>query len=290
MWTEIVEDAAEFRDKAADLLTDEARHNLILGILGTMIRSPEVYPEYRLFLVSDESGPQSAAVITRPYNLIICDTPDVAALPALVEAAVNDEVEIPGAIGNQPTIDRFAEEWRRATATQPNLEMEQGVFVLEKVSEIAGGPGRPRPATTGDQALLASWMRAFLAEALPDEPYDEERMGAALQRRLSGDSANAYWLWEDDGAVVAWSGHGNPTGHGIRIGPVYTPPELRGRGYATALVAAQSRWLLSNGYDFCFLYTDLANPTSNAIYERIGYRKIAESAVYGLVPPASRAT
>jgi predicted GNAT family acetyltransferase len=138
--------------------------------------------------------------------------------------------------------------------------------------------------------MLATWMRAFLAEALPAEPYDEERMRVALQRRLSGDSANGYWLWEDDGEVVAWTGHGNPTGRGIRIGPVYTPPELRGRGYATALVAAQSQWLLSNGFDFCFLYTDLANPTSNAIYERIGYRKIADSAAYGLVPPASQAT
>ena len=290
MWTEVVEDASEFRDRAAELLADEARHNLILGILGTLIDSPEVHPEYRLFLVSDEHGPQCAAVITPPYNLIVSDTPNAAALPALVEAAAGGGIEIPGAIGNQPTIDRFADEWRRATLTPPNLEMEQGVFALEKVNEVTGGSGQPRPATTGDQSMLASWMRAFLAEALPAEPFDEERMRVALRRRLSGDSANAYWLWEDDGEVVSWSGHGNPTGRGIRIGPVYTPPEFRGRGYATALVAVQSQWLLNNGYDFCFLYTDLANPTSNAIYERIGYRKIAESAAYGLATSASPAT
>ncbi len=80
---------------------------------------------------------------------------------------------------------------------------------------------------------------------------------------------------------MALSGYGHPTGAGIRIGMVYTPPEHRGNGYATALVADQSQWLLDNGYDACFLFTDLANPTSNRIYERIGYRQVAEAASYG---------
>ena len=123
-------------------------------------------------------------------------------------------------------------------------------------------------------------MGKFVAEALSDEPHDEERMRKAITRRLSGKTAGAYWLWRVDGEPVSLSGHGNPTGTGIRIGPVYTPPEHRRQGYASALVAAQSEWLLSNGYRFCFLYTDLANPTSNAIYERIGYRQVAESVAY----------
>ena len=73
------------------------------------------------------------------------------------------------------------------------------------------------------------------------------------------------------------SGYGGSTPHGIRIGPVFTPPELRGQGYATSLVAEQSRWLLGTGRSLCFLYTDLDNPTSNALYRRIGYRMIAEA-------------
>ena len=90
-------------------------------------------------------------------------------------------------------------------------------------------------------------------------------------------------LWEDGGEPVSLAGWGGPTPNGIRIGPVYTPPELRGRGYATALTAELSQRLLDGrlfegGRRFCFLYTDLANPTSNAIYERIGYRRVAESA------------
>lgn len=286
MRTEVLSDPTDFRRRAGPLLADEARHNLMLGILGTTATTPDVYPERYLLLVTDAATPCCAAVMTRPYNLIVSDTPKVEALPVLIETLVAEQIEVPGVIGNQPTIDRFVGEWCRITGGRADLQMEQGVFALSAVSDIGGGPGSPRPGVPSDQDLLEDWVRAFLAEALPDEPFDEERQRAAIARRLSGDGPNAYWLWEDNGEVVAWSGHGNPTGRGIRIGPVYTPPAFRKRGYATALVAAESRYLLDQGYEFCFLYTDLANPTSNAIYQRIGYRQIAESAVYGLSKPA----
>ena len=91
-------------------------------------------------------------------------------------------------------------------------------------------------------------------------------------------------LWEDGGEAVSVSGWGGPTPNGIRIGPVYTPPALRGRGYATALVAELSQALLDEGRSFCFLFTDLANPTSNAIYERIGYVRVCESAMVAFEP------
>ena len=96
-----------------------------------------------------------------------------------------------------------------------------------------------------------------------------------VAHRLEADNAGAV-LWED-GAQVSFAAYGGPTPNGIRIGPVYTPPKLRGRGYATALVADLSQRLLDEGRRYCFLYTDLANPTSNAIYERIGYVRVGES-------------
>lgn len=285
MRTEILTDPAEFRLRAAPLLTDEARHNLMLGILGSLISAPDSDSECRLFLVTDGLEPQSAAIMTPPYNLIVSDTPKPEALTVLVEWLLTEDVRVPGVIGNQPTVDRFVGEWCRATGGRCDLQMEQGVFALSEVSDVVGGPGRARAGVPADQDLLEQWMRIFIAEALPDEPFEEEQQRQAIARRLSGEGTSEYWLWEDEGHVVSWSGHGNPTGRGIRIGPVYTPPAFRRRGYATSLVAAQSRWLLDHGYEFCFLYTDLANPTSNAIYERIGYRQIAESAVYGLSRP-----
>ena len=79
-----------------------------------------------------------------------------------------------------------------------------------------------------------------------------------------------------DGAV-SLAGFGGRTPNGIRVGPVYTPPDLRGRGYASALTADLTRRLLAGGRRFCFLYTDLANPTSNSIYQRIGYRPVSDA-------------
>ncbi len=277
---ESLDDPAGFLERAAQLLADEARHNLMLGICHTLIRSPGVYEEFELFLLSGDDGPAAAAIMTPPYNLIIADFGSPRIAGKICDGLIRAEISFPGVIGNRPTIDHFVGAWTERTGERFRLSMEQGVFALTAVAEDEPAPGEPRTADLRDSALVAEWMTAFQTEALPDEPIDLERLRQAIDRRLRGETPGAFWLWEVDGSAVSLTGHGNPTGRGVRIGPVYTPPGLRGNGYATALVSAQSQWLLDNGYEFCFLYTDLANPTSNAIYERIGYRQIAESAVY----------
>ena len=88
------------------------------------------------------------------------------------------------------------------------------------------------------------------------------------------------YLWEDSQRPVSIAGFGSPTPHGVRIGPVYTPPDLRGRGYASSLVAKTSQRLLDAGRQFCFLFTDLANPISNHIYQEIGYEPVCDVAEY----------
>jgi predicted GNAT family acetyltransferase len=126
-------------------------------------------------------------------------------------------------------------------------------------------------------------MVAFGDEVLAENDPGRSEARAVVEHRLVAGAGGGFELWEDGGDVVSLSGWGGPTPNGIRIGPVYTPPELRGRGYATALVAELSQSLLDGGRRFCFLYTDLSNPTSNAIYERIGYVKVAESAMVEFV-------
>jgi GNAT superfamily N-acetyltransferase len=277
---EVVADPAEFRDQAALLLADEARHNLILGVLGTLLHSPEVYPDNKMFLVRDGDIAVAAALMTRPYNLIVTDTEDKLALEALVAGVREDGIDVPGVIANRPTVDWLVAAWDRAAGSKARRLMAQGVFALEKVATVESASGSAQIAVPGDSELIADWTREFIAEALPEEPHDDEQMQKAIARRLGGETPGAYWVWSHSGQPVSLSGHGNPTGRGIRIGPVYTPQQHRGNGYASSLVAAESRWLVDNGYDFCFLFTDLANPTSNAIYERIGYRQVAEAASY----------
>ena len=199
------------------------------------------------------------------------------AVEALAQA-VDDE--LPGVVGALPEVEQFADAWAARHDVTPQRRVAQGVFALERVEPVRGVPGAMRIATAADRPTLLEWFLAFGIEALPHP--DEERLTREVDHRLSAADAGVV-LWENDGAV-SLAGFGGPTPNGIRIGPVYTPPELRGHGYASALVADLSSSLLAGGRRFCFLYTDLANPTSNKIYERIGYVRVCESAEIEFVP------
>ena len=137
-------------------------------------------------------------------------------------------------------------------------------------------PGHARPATDDDTELLVAWFDAFIAEAglLPQDA----RANVADRLGYGG-----YVLWEHDGAPVALAGHTRKAFQGMRIGPVYTPPEHRGHGYGGSVTAAASQKCLDEGAWEVVLFTDLTNPTSNALYPRLGYRPVMDRAVF-LVP------
>ncbi|MCP4304155.1 MAG: GNAT family N-acetyltransferase [bacterium] len=275
-----IADPAEFKRRTRSLLADEARHNLIRGILWTLLDDRDVDEDYSLFVVDEDGESVAAALMTDPYSLILADAAAEAALTELVAGLISDSVPVPGAIGNRPTVDVFVEAWHKAAGETVTLGMEQGIFSLERLVPARRVAGAAHPAGPADAELVFQWMNEFIDEALPDEPRDDASLRRSIDRRLAGDGPGGVWVWDVEGRVTAMTSHGSPTGSGIRIGGVYTPPAERGNGFASALVAAQSGWLLNLGYDFCFLFTDLANPTSNAIYERIGYRQVAEGASY----------
>lgn len=274
-----VDDASAFFAEAEPLLlADEARHNLILGVGGNVRGG--VYRDYRLWLVRDGPRPVGAALQTPPYNLILARPESPDALAALVEAVSHEE--LPGVVGAEPEVHEFVDLWIRRTGIPARTNMRQGVYELERVEPPPAAPGSARVATLHDREVALRWLIAFGDEALHEGGPGRDRAEEIVDYRLSS-STSGMLLWEDGGEPVSFAGWGGPTPNGIRIGPVYTPPELRGRGYATALTAELSQRLLDGrlfdgGRRFCFLYTDLANPTSNAIYERIGYRRVAESA------------
>jgi hypothetical protein len=128
-----------------------------------------------------------------------------------------------------------------------------------------------RPAERADRALLIAWIEAFTLEALGKSEDAAPGVDRWLEHR-----GRRLWLWEDGDLRVSLCGAGGETAHGIRIGPVYTPPEHRGHGYASNLVAQTSQLLLDEGRQFVTLFTDLANPTSNNIYQDIGYEPVAD--------------
>ena len=271
--------SAFFAEGEPFLLADEARHNLILGIASTIRDSPDHYPTRSLWLVRDEGEVAAAALRTPPYNLVLATPRSEDALAALARGIAGD---LPGVVGAEPEASGFAELWSRQTGLRARATMRQGIYALEQVRPPSTAPGSARVATSDDRGLALRWWIEFGDEVLHEGGPGRDRAEATLEHRLSSSSAGIL-LWEDGGEPVSLAGWGGPTPNGIRIGPVYTPPELRGRGYATALSAELSQRLLdgrlfAGGRCFCFLYTDLANPTSNAIYERIGFRRVAESA------------
>jgi predicted GNAT family acetyltransferase len=274
-----LDDAARFLAEAEPLLLpDEARHNLILGIAANI--RDGLYEDVGLWIVQDEAAISAAALRTRPFNLILARPRSKPALAALAEAVAAED--LPGVVGGEPEVHEFAELWSRHTGRSARTSMRQGIYALERLEPPPATPGAARVATVADRELALGWLIAFGAEAFHEGGPGPDQAGAMLDRRLSAPTAGIL-LWEDDGEPVSLAGWGGPTPNGIRIGPVYTPPELRGRGYGTAVTAALSQRLLDGrlfdgGRRFCFLYTDLANPTSNAIYKRIGYVRVAESA------------
>jgi predicted GNAT family acetyltransferase len=277
-----------FLDRAGSFLTsEEARHNLILGIAGTLVEHPETYPSFELWMVAKGRECLLAAVRTPPFNLILSDAAEDAALDVLIDTLGPVSSEIPGVIGNRPTVDAFVERWRRASGVSVEVRMRLGVFEAWEVHVVPRARGAVGRADSSDRELVGAWVNAFEREAIPHQVIEEEEedengdgTDLALGLRLSGDESAGYWLLRVDGEPVSLAGFGGRTPNGIRINAVYTPPEHRRHGYATSLVTQLTEHLLSSGRRFCFLYTDLANPTSNAIYERIGYRRVCESREY----------
>lgn len=270
-------DAARFReDFLPHLMAEEVRHNLMLGLLHTLVTEPDVYPEFGLWGVRSAGTPVAAALRTPPYKLVLSDLPDRETAATLARFLADRP--LPGSVGVLPGGEWFPDAFAAEAGVGTEVTMRQGIFSLTRVEPVPSPGGGARAAGPADAPLVVRWVTDFSREALGEEEVDAVRLEGIVRRRLEGaNPMHAVWLWEAGGEVVSLSGHGSLTPTGIRIGPVYTPPDLRGKGFATALVAAQSQWLLDQGRRCCFLYTDLSNPTSNAIYRRIGYVLAAES-------------
>lgn len=263
------------------LLADEARHNLILRIAGTLRDHPALYPEHRLWLVEDAGRVIGAALQTPPFNLVLARSATERATEALAEQLCEDGVELPGVVGAIPEVDVFAEAWEARSEQRRRLRTQQRIYRLTEVRPIAPVSGRPRRATEVDRSLLLDWIAAFADEALGEAASPLSNIERTVDTRLRG--AGGFLLWEDR-EPVSLAGWGGQTPNGVRIGPVYTSPELRRRGYGSAVTAAASADRLSAGRRFCFLYTDLANPTSNKIYMDIGYERVCDSVDYTFEP------
>lgn len=255
----------------------ETENGLVLGLLA----SPPATTALPTWVsVDGADGPVAVAIRTPPLNLLLALAPESAIEP-LVGALVERGEPLPGVTGPVEAARAFADGWARAKAVSATVTMRQGLYELTMVvPPDPMAPGALRQVRADEVDLVATWMADFATDArLPAHEREVLRRSAAA--RIAGGGLHA---WEHEGGPVSMASLQGATPHGIRVGFVYTPPELRGRGYASACVAAVSERALASGKRFCTLYTDLANPTSNAIYQRVGYRRIGESVMIAFSP------
>ena len=265
----------EFLSHAGPFLeAREAEHNLIFGIASNVQADPTQFGTPYLAAVVDGNRVVGAALRTPPWRVVL-SVFDVDAR-AVAEALAGDLVgqQVPGMVGPTASTEPFAFAWAARTGAKATLTRHERSFRLRHVIPPRPAPGHMQRAGNEHRAVLAAWSKAFEEEAhtAPPGPTDHE---ATADRWIRGVGRTA-WLWIDEGRPVSLTGVGGLTPYGIRVGPVYTPPELRGRGYASNLVAEASQLHLDGGREFVFLFTDLANPTANKVYQSIGYEPVID--------------
>ncbi len=263
------DDPQRFYERVAPfLLADEAAHNLILGLSAALIRDPDRFEDPYLAWVEDDGGQVAAAcLMTLPRGPVLSLISDPDAVALLAHDLRTVTPTLPGVNGPVDAARAFAEAWQTLSGQPFDVHLQMRTYRLEAVTAVEGVAGQMRPAANADRELLIEWVMAFAAEATDANTREEAERIVDLYLSPASAGLRGYVIWED-GGPVSMAGFTGPTPHGIRVMAVYTPPALRGRGYASACVAALSQQLLDEGRTFCFLFTDLANPTSNHIYQQ----------------------
>ena len=268
--------ASDFLARArAELQRNEVLNGLPLGIalqLQKFSEHIEILPY--LATVEDEGKLIIAAVMTPPFRLIVASNQAEAfgEAPSLLIHHLRDHGwPVPGVIGPSPLSDLFAQTWTSLTGEGSHLRTRERLLELTQVIAPRPGPGSLRLATPEETALVMRWIKAFQEEALRTSFSEEEAASWARTRISNGE----VYLWVlPDGSIVSLLATTRPVWRVVSIAYVYTPPELRGHGYASRSVAALSQHLLDSGWQRCSLFTDLSNPTSNTIYQQVGYRPV----------------
>lgn len=269
-WT----NAAAFLEAATPyLMRNEAENNLILGLAARAAAVPADDPWFAM--VRDGDSGIACAWQTIPSTVGITRVADDRAIQLLAGVIAPRLSGTERLVGPEPEIGHLAQQVAGLLGVEYGRERATRLHMLRTVSNaLPVVKGELRRAGSDDLPVVLTFVEGFQREL--EEGGDAQGIAG---RKVAG---GQIYLWIDEGearSMAAWDG---ATPRGVRINYVYTPQEYRGRGYATACVAGLTRQMLREGREHCVLYTDLANPTSNSIYRRIGYRGICDTGVYRL--------
>lgn len=273
----LYEDAQAFLQVVGVMLyARETINNLILGISERLVEDPGAYKNpFFATLTGDDGEVKLAAVMTPPHNIVLAGGENFElGIPLLISYLQGNKISVPGVIGPVQIAECFVEVWKRMVKQSNQINMRQRVYELRAVHMPPMPPGHFRVAEARDVPKITEWFQVFEEEALGEISSQD------LEKTKNLVSAGDVFVWEQDGEIVSMAMKTLPIANSITISGVYTPPEHRRQGYATALVARLSQHLLDLGYQFVNLFTDLNNPTSNGIYMKIGYHPVCDFRMY----------
>ena len=272
------DDAAHFMAIAGPFLrAAEAENSVIALPAARMATTPNEDDAGSYFAsVSGAAGVVGAAFAGASGSVLITMAPD-SAVALIANDLADRDINLKSLVGPLPPCEVFARTWRERTGRAHVLRVHLRHFELAGVPVVSEAPGVLRRPEAREHELIADWQVAFFDElGLPD---DRARAQRNLARRIERGWVHVW----DDGGAVAFVGFGQGDAGTVRVAPVYTVPHCRGRGYASAMVGELARRLLDAGTRAIFLTTDVANPTSNGIYQRIGFRPVADHFHFDLV-------
>ncbi|SER96652.1 Predicted acetyltransferase, GNAT family [Lentzea albida] len=252
------------------LTADPVRNTVALTSLDRIRRSPATEEAPILITFHDRGEVVGSLVRTPPWPFQAADLP-LDAVELAVSVAGRVDPDAPGVTGPRERSEAFA----TATGKECRETLATRQYRLTTLAPPAV-EGTSRMATEDDVELLVAWREAFVAEAVPEAPPAP----AADAMRTSLRLGQGHALWVIDGTPVAWAAASLPQAGMTRIGPVYTPPAHRRRGYGAAVSAAATQWALGQGAADVLLFADLTNPTSNSIYQQIGYEPLDDWAEF----------
>ncbi|QFG00618.1 GNAT family N-acetyltransferase [Psychrobacillus glaciei] len=273
------ENAEDFAKVAMPFLVkNEDKFSLFLGVLQRIKEGQYENP----YMASIEEDGELLALFQmtppHPLNIIFVNEDRInACIDMSVNELINQSIAIESIISVKEWAYSFAKKWQERAGQNFSILMDQGLYRLDQIDEsLEMSQGAWRYATIEDAPLIEKWYDHFEEDiALPKTaPLEiKNRVKAMLD-------ANEAFLWENEGKIVSMMKKARPTAHGVTVSLVFTPKEERRKGYARTMVAAGSKELLKE-FQFCVLYTDMLNPTSNKIYQEIGYQKIIDSVHLG---------
>ena len=267
--------ASEFLNLSGEILYKrESEYSLMLGLSEVSAKQNK---NAGLFYVVKNDSQIVGLCFISDRAAVLTEMSDEA-VRALADQLYFDHVNFPAALGPVSTTEYFAKTWAGITEKKFKVGMSQKIYQLDQVIAPKAVQGQLVVATSAHEDLVTQWVYAFSLESLPHENNSIERAKEFAVHKIPKEEV-LLWL-NADGEPVSMNSTGRHTKHGVSVSAVYTPVKHRNRGYASGLVAGTSQRLLDQGKRFCVLYTDLSNPTSNKIYQNIGYQEVATSVMY----------